>query len=389
MENISPAGNAQHRPPPADISQRIPALDGLRGVAVLTIFLYHYFERSHPFFPGWAGVDLFFVLSGYLITGRLLATNGQPHYFSHFYRNRILRIFPLYYALVIPFLLAARFWVRPVNQVHFTYYLQHWKSYLLFTQNWTFVFYGRPLNNSLVPLWSLGVEEQFYLFWPLIILLSRNSSTRVKLFSTGILLVLVLRTILFIANPSGGTAAYYNTFLRMDSLLAGSLLCQLHRNALNIPRRWVMSAIAALLALVILSFIIIGNCEPDNSFSGTVGYTVLAVLFAAILHLAVQPGSSLLKTFLNTRFLRFCGRISYCLYLIHMPIIIMIGSWISINGARRWPGHVLLAQMVALSVSTLLSFGLSAFSYRFFEPIFLRFKKDPATSSGTSSHTRY
>jgi peptidoglycan/LPS O-acetylase OafA/YrhL len=166
----------------------------------------------------------------------------------------------------------------------------------------------------------------------------------------------------------------------MDSLLAGSLLCQLHQNALKIPRRWVMSAIAALLAGIILSFIIAGNVEPDNAMSVTVGYTLLALLFAAILHLAVQPGSSGLKRLLNTGFLRFCGRISYCLYLINPPIIIIIGSWISINGARRWPGHATLAQWTAILVSAILSLSLSALSYRFFEPIFLRRKRGSVTS---------
>jgi peptidoglycan/LPS O-acetylase OafA/YrhL len=175
----------------------------------------------------------------------------------------------------------------------------------------------------------------------------------------------------------------------MDSLMAGSLLCQLHRNASTIPRSWVLAGIAALLALIVLSFIISGNVDFSNPFFGTVGYTVLAALFAGILHLAVQPGKSRLKAFLSVGFLRFCGRISYCLYLIHMPIIIIIGSWISINGARRWPEHALLARWTALSVSIVLSFGLSALSYRYFEPIFQRLKRDPATSSGTSSHTRY
>lgn len=389
LENISLAADAQHLPPPAGSARRIPSLDGLRGIAILVVFLHHYFEPTHSCFPGWAGVDLFFVLSGYLITGRLLATKGRPNYFSHFYRNRALRIFPLYYGLIIPFFLAAWLLVRPVNQPHFTYYLQHWKSFFLFTQNWTFIFYGFPRNATLIPLWSLGVEEQFYLFWPLVILLTRDSATRLKLFSAGILLVLVLRTILYVSHPSGSLAGYYNTFLRMDSLMAGSLLCQLHRNASTIRRSWVLAGIAASLALIVLSFIITGNVDSSNPFFGTVGYTVLAALFAGILHLAVQPGNSRLKAFLSMGFLRFCGRISYCLYLIHVPVIIIIGSWISINGARRWPEHALLARWTALSVSIILSFGLSALSYRYFEPIFQRLKKESATSSGTSSHTRY
>src|SRR6201999_1115975 len=92
---------------------RIASLDGLRGIAVLLVFTWHYLPATHSFFPGWTGVDLFFVLSGYLITQRLMATRQTPNYFSHFYRNRALRIFPLYYTFVIGFLLLAHFFVRP------------------------------------------------------------------------------------------------------------------------------------------------------------------------------------------------------------------------------------------------------------------------------------
>ncbi|HEY4337970.1 MAG TPA: acyltransferase [Puia sp.] len=359
---MSPAGNARH----------IPALDGLRGAAILLVLLWHYFAFTQPYFPGWAGVDLFFVLSGYLITGRLLATKQQPHYFSRFYRNRILRIFPLYYTVVIAFLLVAHWGISAPNQPLFSYYTEHWKSFLVFTQNWTFIAHGRPDNLVLVPLWSIAVEEQFYLVWPLIIFCTRNPATRQKLFLAGIFLVLALRTAFYLANPPSGESAYYNTFFRLDGLLAGSLLCQWHAAGKTIRKP--VAGIYILLLLCIIACTLIGNVLPYNAFFATSGYTILALLFTAILHLAVQAGNNPLTRFLSNPILRFCGRISYCLYLIHVPVLLFIGTKLSILGAKRWPEQATTIHWLAILFSLALSFLLSYLSYRYFESVFLKLK---------------
>ena len=361
-------------PAPPDTSAHIPALDGLRGAAVLLVLVWHYLAFTQPFFPSWAGVDLFFVLSGYLITGRLLATKGGPHYFSGFYRNRILRIFPLYYAVILAFYLFARLLVREANQPQYAWYFEHWKSFLVFIQNWTLIYDGRPRTIELVPLWSLAVEEQFYLVWPLIIFLIPSPSLRIKLFSIGIGLVLLARTACYLSDPLSAEPAYFNTFLHLDGLLTGSLLCQLHAANIRLPKRWISALVAASLMAITLYCTITKSVVPHNPFFATAGYTVLAILFAAVLHLAAQPGKTLLNTFLSTRLLRSCGRISYCLYLIHLPILIVIGTKLSAILAKRWPGHALLASWLALLICLALSFVLSMLSYRYFESRFLRFK---------------
>src|ERR1700761_1301740 len=114
----------------------IPSLDGLRGIAILLVIAFHYFPG---FSFGWCGVDLFFVLSGYLITGRLIATLDRPGYFTHFYRNRILRIFPLYFATLIVFFIGISFFTKPATQPLLAYYHTHWISYFLFFDNFTFI----------------------------------------------------------------------------------------------------------------------------------------------------------------------------------------------------------------------------------------------------------
>jgi len=381
---MSPAGNAQKGPQPvqaasttpaglpAGESKHIPALDGLRGLAILLVLAWHYLAFTQPYLPGWAGVDLFFTLSGYLITTRLLATKDHPHYFSRFYRNRILRIFPLYYTLVIAFFLVTRWAISAPNQPLFSYYFEHWKSFLLFTQNWTFIIHGRPANLVLVPLWSIAVEEQFYLAWPLIIFLTPSPATRKKLFLAGLLLVLFIRTAFYLANPPSGESAYYNTFFRLDGLLAGSLLAQWHASGKTIRRP--IAIILFGLALCILACAVIGDVLPYNAFFATSGYTILALVFTATLDHAANYDGTPITNFLNTKFLRFCGRISYCLYLIHVPVLQFIGAKLSILGTKRWPQQTTTIHWLSIGFSLALSFLLSYLSYRYFESIFLKLK---------------
>jgi len=129
------------QPPP---SKHFPALDGLRGIAVLLVTVWHYIPFLPPFFPDWAGVDLFFVLSDYLITGQLMDAIGQPNYFSGFFRNRPLRVLPFYYSLVIPFLIAIRF-VQEDHLPTIALYRNHWPGIPVFFQNWTLVTAGFTL----------------------------------------------------------------------------------------------------------------------------------------------------------------------------------------------------------------------------------------------------
>jgi peptidoglycan/LPS O-acetylase OafA/YrhL len=363
---------------PPDNPDHIPALDGLRGIAILMVILWHYVAFTQPFFPGWAGVDLFFVLSGYLITWKLMAAKGQPHYFSRFYRNRALRILPLYYILVLGFFLAVSLFVKEKSLPTLDIYIHHWKSFLIFTQNWTFIFFGRPRDPSLTPLWSLAVEEQFYLVWPLIILLTPDSTFRLKVFPFLLLLVLLVRTACYLSAPPSGESAYYNTFFRMDGFLTGSLLFQLHNARIKIAGYWIKWSICILFAISVLCCLLIKNVIPYNPFFATAGYTVLALLFACLLHLAVQPGYHAFAVFLTGKFLRFCGRISYCLYLVHVPILQIIQPRLSILGIKWWPDHALFFHWTGIILSLAVSFLICIASGRYFESWFLQLKAGPA-----------
>lgn len=354
----------------------IPALDGLRGLAILLVILWHYvIPFTWDVLPGWAGVDLFFVLSGYLITERLMISRGKPNYFSHFYRNRALRIFPLYYTFVIIFLLLIHFFVRKQNLPTLAPYVDHWPSFLIFTENWTFIRYQFPQDPSMLHLWSVAVEVQFYLLWPFIILLTPNTRFRIKAFPILVLCILLARIILFLSISSGREKIYFNTFFRMDSFLMGSLLYQIHTARITIPGRPLRWGLLALLAALIAGTFIAGDASPFNEFYSTAGFTLLAIFFAGVTHLAIHRQPNRIQTLLQGKVLRFFGKRSYCIYIVHVPILLAIYGRLTLLGSQLWPGHTGFFHILAILLALALTLLVSVISYRYFESYFLRIKR--------------
>jgi peptidoglycan/LPS O-acetylase OafA/YrhL len=220
----------------------------------------------------------------------------------------------------------------------------------------------------------VAVEEQFYLVWPAIILLTPNTKFRLRVFPILILLVLLARTAWYLSSPHYDGYGYYNTFFRMDGFLMGSLFFQLYDARIDLPAKWVRTFTLALLAILITGCMVAKNAFPSNPFFATAGFTLLALFFGCLLHLALQPGNNALANFLNSRFLRFCGRISYCLYLIHIPILQVIASKLRAYGASHWPGHESFSRFLSVSIALILSFLLSSISYRYLESWFLKYK---------------
>jgi len=342
-------------------------------VAILLVIFWHYFRPS--WLPAWSGVDLFFVLSGYLITGNLLASEGQPGYFTGFYRNRALRILPLYFTILIAFLLAIRLLVRAENMPGFSFYMDHWKSFFLFPQNWNFAFHGEPQNLVMAPTWSLAIEEQFYLAWPLTLYLIRNPDRRIRLFITLIVLVPLSRTVGYLFISSNTDLYYFGTFFRMDALILGALLCQIHQSRIGIPRPLLAWGLPTLTLLLIMGCILGKDVTGTCPFFETVGYTLVAIWYAMLLHISVNfPGTRLART-LSRPFLRYCGKISFGLYLIHYPLLFVAGFRSYFWAIGRWPDKSALIHTCIISICVLVSFIISKFSYRYFESFFLRLKK--------------
>jgi len=305
----------------------IPALDGLRGVAILLVLVLHF----APYAPGlhsptvlldrlylrvsgigWMGVDLFFVLSGYLITGILCDTKGSKHYFRQFYARRFLRIFPLYYSALALFLL-----VLPSLHV-FDSVTRELRGDAVWY--WTYLYNMRVAVTGFLPssalghFWSLAVEEQFYLIWPIVVLwLGRKHliATCAVAVVAALALRLVLSSTLYVVLPDVWMPA------RMDALAVGAFIALMIRvpNGLALLRRWAIpTTVAAALPLAIL----LGYSIALS----TVAHTLSALLFGAILVLCLTaaPNGSL-ATVTTSPILRFFGRYSYALYVFHHPLL--------------------------------------------------------------------
>jgi peptidoglycan/LPS O-acetylase OafA/YrhL len=355
----------------------VRALDGLRGIACLSVVLYHAARwtpgisggswlYSHMASLGWSGVDLFFVLSGFLITGILVDTKGSLNFFRAFYARRSLRIFPLYYLVLILFLFIP----GPLPPAHLSDYSSSWLWFYGFNikialrDSWT----SPPvyLNH----FWTLAVEEQFYLVWPLLVYLTprRRMAT---LCWTALLFGMATRYAAAFAGLP--TSAFVLTPCRMDSLAAGGLLSLAVRNPSFQPERYRTVAsrlvVPCALSIVAIGFVrrSFGSWDP---WMQTVGITLLMVLAGALLIVAFtsRPDSFASRLF-STPALTSVGKYSYAIYVFHNPIIAAVGPLL---GLPR-PSH-LYEQLAFAILCALASFLTALVSWHLFEKHFLRLK---------------
>ena len=303
---------------------RISELDGLRGIAILMVLCFHYTPTSGPMFFfahafqfGWAGVDLFFVLSGYLITGILVDSVGRRAYYRNFIVRRCLRIFPAYYlSLVICCIL--------------TYYpaAPRWGEFLHFGGWWYVTYLGNvrvfldaawPALFILTPLWSLQVEEQFYLSFPLLVW-AVERKTLAKALAVSVFVALALRIALAIVQPKNAFGAYTMMPCRMDSLAMGGLIAIAQRERPHwLKSRWFgwMTLCSALTFATIVWWY--SNSDPWPIGTRTIGYTALDLMFAGILVMLIAWRQPFLLRICRLRVLVWLGTVSYGLYLLHVP----------------------------------------------------------------------
>jgi peptidoglycan/LPS O-acetylase OafA/YrhL len=295
----------------------VPVLDGIRGLAVLMVMVFHFFQRNGIESPGLViraltkmsvlgqtGVDLFFVLSGFLITGILLKAKGKPHYFRNFYMRRTVRIFPLhYFALIIVFV------VLPVTS------LAGWVPFR--TQLWGW-FYGVTICATFFPgqpvplhFWSLAVEEHFYLVWPAVV--RACSARKLALVCAGCMVgSLVMRIVLLRL----GYSSFFFTLCRLDGLAVGALMAIVVRepNGFGQLQRYRPRTI---LAVSVLAFggLWVMFSGAGNTFIQAVKGFLAAVMYGSLVGATVIPSSRLLATLFASRLLRTAGKYSYGLYV--------------------------------------------------------------------------
>lgn len=292
------------------MQKRIPQLDAVRGLAILAVIFHNTSERFPSlhlfglFRDGWMGVDLFFALSGFLITGILLDTKRSEGFFKNFYVRRCLRIWPLYYSLLFFMFVVVRSLSR-TGAAKMAATASPWWAFPFFLQNFLL-----PIStNAAGPLsvtWSLAIEEQFYAVWPVVVrfcspkLLLRLAVAEMCL-SPGLRYYLALHSV----------HLYTNVFSRMDGLMAGALLAILVRSDRFVPSRFLVVAWAALFLATPLAFV---TEELDARW---VVFSMTAIASAAFIYISLYSGQKWLQRVMTNRFLTFTGTISYGLYLLH------------------------------------------------------------------------
>jgi len=352
-------------------SAHIPALDGIRGLGILLVLFYHYGASAGVFgFDnriiwlsglGWSGVDLFFVLSGFLITGILYDSKGKKNYFRNFYARRTLRIFPLYYAAAIAVILAGLLLGTSLLGGSNPMWI------LLYAGNFQMALEGG--GSILDHFWSLAIEEQFYLIWPFIVL----SLTRKKIMLVAAAMIVaapIIRTIM-VLNNAEGLAVYVLTPARMDSLAMGALMALAVRGpggaiALK-PWAWA-AGLAALGGFLLIAGIrqTFSNGDP---LILTVGISLLMVIYASVIMLALtfRP----MQLIMELPVMRWFGKYSYGLYVFH-PIINMtlLHSPLTERFGPLTPAMQLGLLVLAFALSVL----TAVLSFKFFESPLLRLK---------------
>jgi peptidoglycan/LPS O-acetylase OafA/YrhL len=367
-----------------NLPAHVVGLDGIRGVAVLLVFIshFHWILSPDPFLTkvtpwhfinrtfeaGFMGVDIFFVLSGFLITSLLMKdrSTNQKNLFRRFYRRRALRLLPALYALLLADFFVSR-WENFPGDIQWR---TTWHA-ILFLNNWNIVNNFGEAQNDLGHLWSLGIEEQFYLIWPLTIWLLAKlkipSKMMIPLILFASLVVMVHRTSLW-NDGTSWIILYIRTDTRLDSLLIGAMFAYAYRHY-QVPSK-ILNSVATLsfLGLVYIKYVL-----DKSPFIFEMGWTIIALL-AGFIILSVVEGVFFVQKVFTWRPLTIIGKVSYGLYLWHMPIFLLFGRHVT-SGSR--PLRLLIGIILASVVTSL--------SWFFIEKPFLNLK-DPRHGNVPAIH---
>ena len=370
-----------------DWSARIPALDGLRGIAILLVLLRHAIfgvtsvqgVETHSKFAHfliaagqltWSGVDLFFVLSGFLIGGILLDARSSPRYFQTFYLRRAYRILPLYFLVVglslLPHFLSG---LVPAPAGRFTPLPIPWWTYATFTQNFWMARLGEFGPSGTGITWSLAIEEQFYLTIPLLI-----RKVRMRYLAAALLAVIVgaplFRFLLHATATHAGMASYVLMPARADALCLGVLIALLVRNhtlwsrlQANRPMLWSVTAVLFAGAV----FMTWRSYDALSIPMTTWGFSWLAALYTCILLIAIAP-SGIVPAILRNQSLMRLGTLAYCSYLIHVGVMQAVRHPLKAHFPQFPVAAWIFGGLVGMAI-TLLAASLS---FEYFEKPLLR-----------------
>jgi peptidoglycan/LPS O-acetylase OafA/YrhL len=368
--------------PSPSSERRIPELDGIRGLAILSVIYWHYvaapgaLAEGHSLSGilyrigmfGWSGVDLFFVLSGFLIGGILLDARSRPRYFQTFYVRRAFRILPLYvvlYAAGAVTLALRPSWEAIVGRpMPFVVYAAFLQNFWLAHHSW---------DAYMGVTWSLAVEEQFYLFFPLVVRFARTSWLPFLIGGLA-LMSAAARTVLYLHFGMGwGVAAYTLVFCRADALMLGVLgawaLREPRVRTLLEARPSILRATVLVLGTAVTIMLVKGWTMLTRPMS-TVGYSCLALFYLSLILLAVVRPDGWWAALTRLAPLRSMGRVAYCIYLVHGMTYSICTYWF---GGTAHPNQF---DWRSAAAGLVLSLAIARLSWRYFESKMIRIGHD-------------
>ncbi len=291
----------------------VKEFDGWRGVGIIFVVAAHYVPNL--FMGSWIFMEMFFVMSGFLITGILMDSKNKKGYYKRFMYRRVLRVFPLYYLSLI-----LLFFIIPNSWIDLSYYRQNQAWFWLYQENWLFSLEGLHPSKALNHFWSLAIEEQFYIVWPLFVLIfSTKSLIRfcIFLFFFSILFRNTGTQLGFLNPPF----PYMASLGRMEGIVLGGIIAALVRTDKSILEKiaYPITIISGILSFSVFCYA--RTMHMDYSINYQINYTLVDIFFSGMIVLTLCKSELiLLKKIFNIPLISKLGIMSYCIYIFHHPI---------------------------------------------------------------------